>query len=140
MTNFLFANWPNVGHTFRCLAQLSICPVMTLNMLIHNNAMVHSNGKLWNLNAEKYKNMFSISRSDKVNHLPLEPKNENNPIQEFYFKRARGIWKVLGMVFYLSSRFTKPIMFCIILKSHFSYMLWHKFHEDIIMQIRKILL
>ena len=53
---------------------------------------------------------------------------------------TRGIWKVLSMVFYLSNRFTKPIMFGIILKSHLSSMLWHKFHEDIIMQKRKILL
>ena len=62
---------------------------MKLNMLIHNNATGHSNGKLWNLNAEKIeKNIFSISRSDKVNHLPLESKNENNPNPSFYFERA----------------------------------------------------
>ena len=61
---------------------------MTLNMLIHNNAMGHSNGKLWNLNAEKIEFFLSISRLDKVNHLPLESKNENNPIPAFYFKRA----------------------------------------------------
>ena len=53
---------------------------------------------------------------------------------------TRGIWKVLSMVFYLSYRFTKPIMFGIILKSHRSSMLWNKFHEDIIMQTRKNLL
>ena len=52
----------------------------------------------------------------------------------------RGIWKVLSMVIYLSNRFTYPIMFDIILKSHLSSMLWHKFHEDIIMQTRKTLL
>ena len=57
-----------------------------------------------------------------------------------YLKHTRGIWKVLSMVFYLNNRFTKPIMFGIILKSHLSSMLWHKFHEDIIMQKRKILL
>ena len=34
------------------------------------------------------KNIFPISRSDKVNHLPLESKNENDPIPAFYFKRA----------------------------------------------------
>ena len=34
------------------------------------------------------KNIFSISRSDKVNHLPLESKNENNPIPALYYKRA----------------------------------------------------
>ena len=45
---------------------------------------------------------------------------------------TRGIWKVLSMVFYLSKRLTKPIMFGIILKSHLSSMLWHKFNEDII--------
>ena len=31
---------------------------------------------------------------------------------------TRGIWKVLGMVFYLSNQFTNPIMFGIILKSY----------------------
>ena len=51
---------------------------------------------------------------------------------------TRGIWKVLSMVFYLSNRFTKPIMFGIILKSHLSSILWHKFHEDIIMQTQTI--
>ena len=39
---------------------------------------------------------------------------------------TRGIWKVLSTVFYLSNRFTKPIMFGIILKSYLSSMLWHK--------------
>ena len=62
VTYFHFANLPNVGHAFRCLAQLSICPVMTLNMLIHNNATGHSNGKLWNLNAEKIEKIFSQSQ------------------------------------------------------------------------------
>ena len=33
----------------------------------------------------------------------------------------RGIWKVLSMVFYLSNRFTNPILFGIILKS---YLCW----------------
>ena len=56
------------------------------------------------------------------------------------FKYTRGIWKVLSTVFYLSNRFTKPIMFGIILKNHLSSMLWHKFHEDIIMQTRQLLL
>ena len=41
------------------------------------------------------------------------------------------------MVFYLKSRFTNPIMSGIIFKSFLSSMLWHKFHEDIIMQTRK---
>ena len=53
---------------------------------------------------------------------------------------TRGIWKVLSMVFYLSNQFTKTIMFGIILKSHLFSMLWHYFHEDIIMQTREILL
>ena len=52
----------------------------------------------------------------------------------------RGILKVLSIVFYLSNRFTSPIMFGIILKSYLSSMLWFNFHEDIIMQTRKILL
>ena len=51
---------------------------------------------------------------------------------------TRGIWKVLSMVFYLSNRFTNLIMFGIILKNYLSSTLWHKFHEDIIMQTRKI--
>ena len=50
---------------------------------------------------------------------------------------TRGIWKVLSMVLYLSNRFTNPIMFGINFKSYLSSMLWHKFHEDIIMQTRK---
>ena len=50
---------------------------------------------------------------------------------------TRGIWKVLSMVFYLSNRFTNAIMFGISLKSYLSSMLWHKFHEDIIMQTQK---
>ena len=53
---------------------------------------------------------------------------------------TRGIWKVLSMVYYLSNRCTNLIMFGIILMSYLSSMLWHKFHEDIIMQTRKILL
>ena len=53
---------------------------------------------------------------------------------------TRGIWKVLSMVFYLSNRFTNPITFDIILKNYLSSMFWHKFHEDIIMQTRKMLL
>ena len=56
------------------------------------------------------------------------------------FVHTRGIWKVLSMVFYLSNRFTNLIMFGIILKSYLSSILWHKFHEDIIMQTRKLLL
>ena len=54
-----------------------------------------------------------------------------------FLESTRGTWKVLSMVFYLSNRFTNPIMFGIILKSYLSSMLWHKFHEDIIMQTRK---
>ena len=83
------SNLLNVGHSFRCLALLLICLLMTLNMLIHNTATDYSNGKLWNINAEKLaKNIFEIHRSNKVNHLPLESKNENNPIPVFYFERA----------------------------------------------------
>ena len=51
---------------------------------------------------------------------------------------TRGIWKVLSMVFHLSNRFTNPIMFDIILKNDLSSMLWHKFHEDIMIQTRII--
>ena len=53
---------------------------------------------------------------------------------------TRDLWKVLSMVFYLSKRLRNPIMFGTILKSYLSSMLWHKFHEDIMMQARKILL
>ena len=53
---------------------------------------------------------------------------------------TRGIWKVLSMGLYLSNRFTNPIMFGINLKSYLSSMLWHKFHEAIKMQTRKIVL
>ena len=53
---------------------------------------------------------------------------------------TRGIWKVLSMVFYLSNRFTNPIMFDIILKNPLSSMLWYKFREDIVMQTQIILL
>ena len=55
-------------------------------------------------------------------------------------KRMRVIWKVGSMVFYLSNRFTNPIMFGIILNSYLSSTLWHKFYEDVMMQTRKILL
>ena len=55
-------------------------------------------------------------------------------------KCARGIWKVLSMVYYLSNRYTIPIMFGIILKSYHSSMLWHNFNEDIIMLTQKIML
>ena len=51
---------------------------------------------------------------------------------------TRGIWKVLSMAFYLSNRYTNPIMFGIILKNFPSSMLWHKFYEALIMQTRKI--
>ena len=57
-----------------------------------------------------------------------------------FLSNTRGIWKVLNMVFYLSNRFTNPIMFGTILKSHIFSILWHIFHHDIIMQTRKILL
>ena len=41
------------------------------------------------------------------------------------------------MVFYLSNRFTNPIMFGIILKSYLCSMLWYKFDEDIMIQKQK---
>ena len=58
-----------------------------------------------------------------------------------FLSNTRGIWKDLSMFvlfFYLSNRFTNPIMFGTILKSRIFSMLWHKFHDDIIMQTRKI--
>ena len=66
--------------------------------------------------------------------------NFSDQFKKIVKRYTRGIWKVLSMVFYLSNRFTKPIMFGIILKSHLFSMLWHKFHEDIMMQTRKNLL
>ena len=55
-------------------------------------------------------------------------------------RSTRGIWKALSMVFYLSNRFTKLTMFGTILKNNLSSVLWHTFHENIILQTRKILL
>ena len=55
-------------------------------MLIQDTATDHSNGKLWNLNVEK---IFLKSQGlDKVNHLQVKSKYENNPIPVFYFERA----------------------------------------------------
>ena len=51
---------------------------------------------------------------------------------------TRGIWQVLSMVFYLNNRFINPIMFGINLKRYLSSKLWHNYHEDVIMQTRKI--
>ena len=62
------------------------------------------------------------------------------PINVKIHVTTRGIWKALGMVFYLSNRFTNPIMFSIILKNYLSSMLWHISHEDVIMQTRNNLL
>ena len=53
---------------------------------------------------------------------------------------TRGIWKVRIMVFILSNRFTYSIMCGIIIKRFLFSMLWHKFHEDVIMKTRTILL
>ena len=40
------------------------------------------------LNADKVEKIFLKSEGpSKVNHLPLESKNENNPIQAFFFER-----------------------------------------------------
>ena len=66
--------------------------------------------------------------------------NAYRQILEILYACTKGIWKVLSMVFYLSNRFTNLIMFGIILKSYLFSMLWHKFHEDMIMQTRKLLL
>ena len=41
------------------------------------------------------------------------------------------------MVFYFSNRITSPSIFNIILKSYIFFMLWHKFHEDVMVQTRK---
>ena len=52
----------------------------------------------------------------------------------------RGIWKVHSMVTYLSNRLTNSFIIGIILNSYLSSMLEHNFQEDVIMQVRKILL
>ena len=62
MAYFHFANLQNVGHAFRCLAQLSICAVIKLNMLIHINATGHSNGKISNLNTEKKLKKYVLTK------------------------------------------------------------------------------
>ena len=51
----------------------------------------------------------------------------------------KGIWKERNMVFYLSNRLTNLFMFGIILNNSLSSMFGRKFHEDVIMQTRKIL-
>ena len=54
---------------------------------------------------------------------------------------TRGIWKDFSMFFfffYLSNRFTNPVMFVFILKSYFSPIIWHNYHKDIILQTRTI--
>ena len=54
-------------------------------------------------------------------------------------RTVRGAFgKFLAWPFYLSNRFTNPIMLDIILNNYHSSMLWHKFHEDIVMQTRII--
>ena len=52
---------------------------------------------------------------------------------------TRGILKVISMVFYLSIRFTNPIMLGIIFKSYISTMFWHKFPEDINADMKNII-
>ena len=67
-------------------------------------------------------------------------KHLHNETMLRYWQTTRGIWKVRSMFFYLSNRFTKPIMFDIILKSYLSFHYVIALHEDVIMQTRKILL
>ena len=50
-----------------------------------------------------------------------------------------GIWKERSRVYYLSNRLTKLFMFGIILNNSLSSMFGRIFHEDVIMQTRKIL-
>ena len=57
---------------------------------------------------------------------------------ETYANNTRGIWKVFSMAFYLSNRFTNPIMLDIILNNYHSSMLWQKYHADTVMQTRII--
>ena len=85
-----------------------------------------------------------ISTSPALSRLPIKLPEQGTKAHLWhsmftFWYYTRGNWKVLSMVFYLSSRFTNPIMFDIILKNYLSSMLWHKFHEDIIIQTRKIL-
>ena len=85
--------------------------------------------------------LFSDMENESNSLRPFTAKLLKIPMstQQNQGQYTRGIWKVLSMVLYLSTRFTNPIMFGIILKNYLSSILWHKFHEDIIMQTRKIL-
>ena len=57
------------------------------------------------------------------------------------FQNMRGAFKKLVALHSISVIDLKnPIMFGIILNSYLSSMLWHKFHEDVTKQTRKILL
>ena len=60
--------------------------------------------------------------------------------KSWYMSNTRGISKVHSMFFYLSNRFTNPIVFGIILMCYLSSMLWHKFHEVVIMHYTKKML
>ena len=80
--------------------------------------------------------LFTVTIAENLQNM----KPVQNCTSLIFARFTRDIWNVLSMVFYLSYQFTNPIMSGIILKSYLSSMLWHKFHEDIIMQTQKILL
>ena len=65
-------------------------------------------------------------------HLPWH--NNSDVFESDLMLHTRGIWKVLSMVFYLSDQLKNPIMFRIILKSYFSSLFLHTFHEDVKMR------
>ena len=52
---------------------------------------------------------------------------------------TRAIWKVRGVVFFLSNILTNAFMFGIILNSYLSSMSGHKYHDNTVIQTRNIL-
>ena len=77
--------------------------------------------------------MNSVNHNDIFDHI--YGTNPGNLLNNY-----EGHLESSSMVLYLSNRFTNPSMFGIILKSQPSSMIWHKFHEVIIMQTQNILL
>ena len=83
-----------------------------------------------------FKNSISAQLNTKKNpdNIVLCHDNSHHLLKYLFgicVRSKRGIWKVRSTVFYLSYRFTNPIMFGNVLKGYISSMLWHKFHENI---------
>ena len=77
----------------------------------------------------EYKGIRSVGATDNTQITQSQSKHCKGCVVVFMpklntSKYTRGIWKVLSLVFYLSNRFTIPIMYGIILKSYLSSMLW----------------